>query len=59
MATSNTPPAYKCAVVTDGKECGLDLSPTEQVALTGLHECAVGHRTHFLPVGPSPAAVLD
>ena len=40
----------KCAVIMDGKECGLELiaDETEEAKLTGRHECAFGHRTYIL-----------
>jgi hypothetical protein len=37
--------ATRCNIVIDGKECGLKLTPKEDIP--GMFECPLGHRIHI------------
>jgi hypothetical protein len=39
----------KCAVIVNGKECGLDLVKQQEVPIVALYQCSLGHRTYILP----------
>jgi hypothetical protein len=47
----------KCAVIIDGRECGLELErddDTGSESILASYRCALGHRTHALATQKRP-----